>query len=223
MLFALAQDGWLEGWVGYYSDESAHPIVTTHLDGYGKAIYVSDGRDCEIFRKPRPRLFERAVRRTTFESGGTLKFSYMLSASGVARIEIRSVDETALHGVLAITSDKEEWKEGALNVLAAGERKVKIVVRVEQGTLWLGRVCWTKGFELPALSKDEARAAVELLDRLSDDSPDVRVRATRELVAKGLAVYDLVRGTLAETSDPEVRARCENILSRLRVGFADVR
>lgn len=44
MFLALAQDGWLEGWVGYYSDERAHPIVATHLDGYGKAIYASATR-----------------------------------------------------------------------------------------------------------------------------------------------------------------------------------
>ncbi len=65
------------------------------------------------------------------------------------------------------------------------------------------------------LNDDESRKAAQLIKDLGAERSSARKAATDELKRMGRGVLPLVRSALAQTDDPEVSARCRDILNEL--------
>ena len=62
------------------------------------------------------------------------------------------------------------------------------------------------------LTPDQTKAAQTLIAQFTSPEFAVRQKAVEELIKMGPAVLPLVRKTLAETKDPEVKLRCEMVI-----------
>jgi hypothetical protein len=70
---------------------------------------------------------------------------------------------------------------------------------------------------LRPLTDEERARAQALIAQFGDPQFDVRQQAVEELVKMGPAVLPLIRQTLAETKDNEVKLRCEMVIEGIGV------